>query len=151
MNEMISPLAYEALAIGRRHHWGFQVVDKIELPEEPTYKAGWWLESVVEAPQEAQDRLLALERAGIQVKAIIVAHEAPPLLPAPAPEPKIPSIVSDAKKVALGAGAVLVAVSQVVAVAAAALPLLLFAAVLDPKVIVVLEDGTLMEVVRWSA
>ncbi len=154
MDALISPLAHKALAIGQKHHWGFQVVDKIDIPEEPTYKAGWWLESLQEAPQEAQDRVMALERAGIRVKGIVLAHEAPPLLPAPAPDIKIAPIVSDARKVAVGAGAVLLVASQVVAVAAAAavaMPVLLLAAMVDPKVLVVLEDGTMMEVVRWLA
>jgi len=149
MNNVISPDARKALDVGRKNHYRFRVVGQGDAPTQPTYKSGWWLQTVAEAPRMAQDRLLALNRANIPIKHIVIAHEAPKLLANPEPKKdfKITPILSGIGKV-LG---VLTLASAAAAATAIVAPILLLLSVVlvDPALIVILEDGTWIEVATW--
>lgn len=149
MNTQITRTASQAILVGRRYHWRFRVVGFGEAPEKPVYQSGWWLETIPEAPRMAQDRLLALKRANIPVKHIVIAHEAPKLLANPEPKKdfKITPILSEIGKV-LG---VLTLASAAAAASAIVAPLFLLLSVVlvDPALIVILEDGTWIEVATW--
>jgi hypothetical protein len=93
----------------------------------------------------AQDRLEALQRSGVRFKGFVIAHEAPRLLAAPAPEKH------DFKNSKTGAilpdnGEFLAGMVQAVAFL---ITLIFHAALLDPALIVILEDGTWLEVMTW--
>ncbi len=133
-------------------------MDKLDIPVEPVYEAGWWYETLQEAPREAAASVADLEKAGIPIKAIVIAREAPPLLPVPMPDRQIPTIFPKAGKIALTAGKVLVAgagaavavASVTVAIAGLAIPFMLAAALaIDPRCLCVLQDGTVVEVCTW--
>ncbi len=139
MKTIITKDARDAIAIGRQNHWRFRVVQETD----------GWIYDHTKAPLVVQERLETLRRSGVQFGEVIIAHEAPKVLPAPSVHRKIQiaPILSGLAKV-LGMTAVLAAVAGFVAVAA---PILLLGAVIliDPAVIVVLEDGTWLEVMTW--
>jgi hypothetical protein len=127
MNKIISYEAKRAIAIGRRNHWRFRVVSK--APE--------WVYEEVLAPTVALDRIAVLKRAGVPIKGFVIAHEAPKLLAAPKEEPKPPS------------PQILLDFSPLEEVLKFVGNLFLIAILLDPALIVVLEDGTWLEVMTW--
>lgn len=133
MNAIVpSTLAKEAIAIGFKNHWRFRAV------QETTYKKEWRTETITEAPQTAQERLDALRTAGISFKTILIAHEAPRLLTAPLP-------IKEKKKVE----AVKVDPFPILEVLGFIVTFFFQAILLDPALIVVLEDGTWLEVMTW--
>ena len=100
-----------------------------------------------------------LEKSGFKIQQIVIGHEASKLLAAPAkPVPiKIPK-VKKPKKAPIGIAKVLTAsMKLVVGVVAAAASVMVFVMgtalgtvlLLDPTVIVVLEDGTWLECMSW--
>ena len=99
-----------------------------------------------EIPKTALKRVVTLETAGLKIKQMIVAHEAPPLLTAPEPEKK-PFEMPDLKPT------IDFVVNAVAVVAFGFFYLLGYALItavtLDPALIVVLEDGSWIEVMRW--
>lgn len=146
MNSLITPLQRQALLIGKRHHYSFRAVHDL------TYRKGWVGEQVGEAPEIAQERIADLESGGLRVCEIYVFHEAPRVLPAPKDEPKpqprqdfkntnSPSISSDGLTVI--AGAFVFFVGMMVRA------LFMSFTLIDPACVVRLEDGSLVEVIRW--
>ena len=134
MNAILpSKLARTAVSVGFKNHWRFRVVG------ENAYKDEWVKERVTEAPRKAQDRIVALKRAGIPIKEFVVAHEAPRLLCAPKEEPKVVK-QSKTQTASFPLGEILQFLVYLFI-----LPLTM----LDPALIVVLEDGTWLEVMTW--
>jgi hypothetical protein len=138
MNTLISPLQREAIAEGERHHYRFTAVT------EGNYKVGWVYERVTKAPEIASSRIKTLETARIRVCEILIAHEAPRVLPAPKVETKksdfkIAPILPDLETF-IG-----FAVQAFILFGSLFFQLLL----LDPAIVVVLEDGTWLEVCNY--
>ena len=144
--QLISHEARKAIQVGYENHWRFRVVGIGGVPEKSYYRDEWVYEPT-EAPQSAQDRLDVLKGSGIGIKGFVIAHEAPRLLSAPATAPKkqdfknnqTDGIVPDTSEV----------VSKLVQGFVFFLALIFQAALLDPALIVVLEDGTWLEVMTW--
>ncbi|MBI5954471.1 MAG: hypothetical protein HY865_22670 [Chloroflexi bacterium] len=134
MNTQITRDAQKAVQVGFENHWRFRVVS------ESDYKDQWITERVTEAPVMVQDRVLALKRSGIRIKEFVIAHEAPRLLSAPKVfKTTTPDILPATKTI----------LETLVKGFIFFLTIVLQAAVLDPAVIVVLEDGTEIEVMKW--
>jgi hypothetical protein len=134
MNAIITPLAREALKIGFKNHYRFRVVTK------ESYKREWVTERVEKAPVIAQERLDLLKRSGVRFKSYIVAHEAPRLLCSPVEKPKPVSTPKSTPQFDLSA------LFEIVPLLFGMFFQLLL---LDPAVIVELEDGTWLEVITW--
>lgn len=131
MNAIVpSTLAKKAIAIGFKNHWRFRAV------QETTYKKEWRTETITNAPQTAQDRLQALRTAGITYRTVLIAHEAPRLLAAPLPMKEKKTVETTTP----------FAIFEVMGFI---LAFLFQAILLDPALIVVLEDGTWLEVMTW--
>jgi len=142
MTTLISYEARKAVQVGYDNHWRFRVVGQGDVPERSYYKKEWVYEAV-EAPQKGLDRIETLRRSGISIKGFVVAHEAPKLLTAPAPKKDFknttPVILPDIGKV----------VSSLAMGLLWFMALIFQVALLDPALIVVLEDGTWLEVMTW--
>lgn len=141
--QLITYEARKAVQIGYENHWRFRVVGTGELPKNSYYKDEWVFVPV-EAPQIAHDRLETLKRSGIRFKGFVIAHEAPRVLTAPATIPKkpdfknkdiVPDVGTMVRDLAMGLLFVFSVVFQAV--------------LLDPALIVILEDGTWLEVMTW--
>jgi hypothetical protein len=158
--------AQRAVQWGRERGYWFREVPKPfvgEVLEKPLYREQWWYApwEGEKLPQRSLARLEALSRAGIGVRQVVIAHEAPALLPSGVPpKPLIHLRRQDVEKWALIAGGALGAVGlgaigMVVMLAAAsvvvalAMPLGLAFAFADPAVLAVLEDGSVVEVDSW--
>jgi hypothetical protein len=127
------------LAVGRENRCWFRVLGAMGVIPQPIYKNEWWYlpyEPNINIPEKALKRAEIL-KSKMPIKQMIVAHEAPLLLCAPAPKkkelPEIGSVVGIAFKTA---GAVLLAMLSLVGLAFTT------AATVDPALIVV--------VVRWN-
>ncbi len=132
---ILSKQAQAALQVGFKNHWRFRILGSGDVPASPVYKDSWWLTLAEEIPDDGERRISAIRRAGIPVKAIVMAHEAPKALTA-TPEPQKMSVAqNDANDMLAG---ILWAVA-----------LFFQAALVDPALIVVLEDGTWLEVMTW--
>ena len=136
-----SKQACEAIAVGFQNHWRFRIVN------ENSFKRDWVIETLPEAPQNAQERIQTLKGAGIGITGFVVAHEAPRLLVAPQAVPSVdhpskPVTASDTSNVILPIGEILL---FVLGMFFQMMPLLL----LDPALIAVLDDGTWLEVMTW--
>lgn len=130
MNTIISYQARQAIAIGRKNHWRFSVTEKRDE----------WVYETVEVPQVGLDRIDALRRAGVRINGFVVGHEAPRILTAPKEEKKhdfkiTPVSIPDLSFLFEFAFLIVGAVFRAV--------------LLDPALIVVLEDGTWLEVMNW--
>lgn len=166
MNTMISPTAREVLEKARENHYVFQVVGDYGTPSSPVFKDGWWY--VPEANPIISTNALQrvnLVKAITPIQGYIIAHEAPKMLCPPkekeweAPNPfkakpafaprKVninldwPAVWKATKTVAKVAGTVILWTLYIMAMALQTL------AQVDPKLIVVLEDGTWIEVMTW--
>jgi len=145
MNTIISPEAKRAIDLAYKEHWRFRVIGQGELPKEPSYKDQWWFQPITE-PEKGKDRIAALRRAGVPIKGLVIAHEAPRLLSAPKePDSKIntsiPNLGAPSSDLASGLLMGLVLLGSLV-----------FQALLvDPALIVVLNDDahTWLEVMTW--
>jgi len=144
MNTLISYEARKAVQVGYKNHWRFRVVGQGEVPKESFYRDEWVYEPI-KAPQVAQDRIQTLKQSGIRFKGFVIAHEAPRLLSAPAPKKQdfknnptkeiLPDVEALFGNLINGLLFFFTLIFQV--------------ALLDPALIVVLEDGTWLEVMTW--
>src|SRR5687768_14066312 len=144
--QLITPEARKAILVGRSNHWRFRVLGQGDMPAESFYKDQWVFEphtTVPNIPKEGYPMLDALRRSGVHFKGYVIAHEAPRLLAAPKEAPK-----PDVKKTPD-----ILPATQNFDFFVMLLPLifeLLFRVVLlDPALIVVLEDGTWLQVMTW--
>jgi hypothetical protein len=141
MEQLLSPSALRALKVGQDNHWRFRIVGQGDVPREPVYRDEWWFKALREVPESAVGRLLALRRAGLKFKGVVIAHEAPRQLTAPV-EPKEDFKNTNILPALQDAGAVL---GQIFLFMGS----LMVAAMVDPALIVVLDDGTWVEVMTW--
>jgi hypothetical protein len=143
---IISQQARQAILVGRQHHWRFKVVGQGEPPSQPVYKDEWWFETVHTIPEKGKDRLEALQRARVPFKSMIIAHEAPKLLTAPKEMPKKQESKSSTTPILPAVEAIAVGIVTILLLV---FGLMFRAVLLDPALIVVLEDGTWVEVMTW--
>jgi len=141
--QLITSEARKAIQIGYQNHWRFRVVGRGDVPKNAYYKDEWVFEPI-NSPNVAQDRLKALKQKGICFKGFVIAHEAPRLLTmqtpkVPKPDFKNKDILPDLENlvvnVMFGLGYFFSLLFQMV--------------LLDPALIVILEDGTWLEVMTW--
>lgn len=175
--QLSSPEVMQVLTLGSEKHWGFRVMKDRGVMEEETYKNGlWFIPTDSTQIQRGRNRLEAIQKVA-RVKQVIVAHEAPLLLTASQVTHKPNNPVAHKLKIS-GRGVVIglcastgllvtilaatmlvvlvgAVVASVLAIAGTALaiaPFFLLLSVgllIDPCLIVVLEDGTRIEVMTW--
>lgn len=150
--QLISIEARKAVMLGWQNHMMFRVIDGGEVPHEPYYKDQWWFETLKSEailPLEGEKRLELFRKAGIKIQSVVIAHEAPRILSAPKPVVKEPQKSTTADTL----NNLLPVLATIVAAVGAVLGLfaMLFvrAILIDPALIVVLEDGTWVEVMTW--
>ena len=156
--KIVSQSVMEVMTLSRENHWHVKVVDGTGMIDSPEYWDGWVCEptnlSDSTIPAAALGRVNQILIKNIPIKGFILAHEAPPMLPAPQVKPKplirweeIPwDDIATGMVTALGYGVMAVGA---VAVSALVLPLIAVGVLLDPALIVVLDDGTRVEVASW--
>jgi len=171
---LVSPQVRRVLTLGRQQGWNCTVLGQAPLPGEPVRLGDWLLvpahQDSSPVPTRALERVQAIFAAGLRPKGFVVVHEAPMLLPAPRQDERntlsmsaLPTRFRSGLKAvgtALGAlGTLLVVASglSVLAVAVIALAAILVvpailvvgAAVVDPILVAVTEDGYWIEIDRW--
>ena len=144
MNNLLSPQARLAMSEGRMHHMRFNVVGQGDLPEE-NYRDGWWTEilksdSII--PSEGLPAVKVLKDAGIPIRGMYLQHEAPRLLMTPKPLEKIKTEFPTQTVVGAVLGLLVIVGTVLAWIVVAVLQA-------DPKLIVVLDDGTHLEVATW--
>ena len=144
-----SQYASKAIAAGRKRHMRFRAVNQGEVPSEPFYEDGWWyeiLESESTIPPQGRERIEILKKAGIPIKGMVVAHEAPKLLSAPQEAEK----EQPSRNVSRDLLPVIRGVVEVLGIILAVIGVVFLAALrVDPALIVVLDDGTWLEIMTW--
>lgn len=131
-HQIITPEASRAIHIGREHHYRFRVV------LEHDYQMGWVYdiyESDFETPIAGRARLEVLDNADIKYT-IILVHEHPKLLNAPKHDFKDPECIPQDKVSLIFEGWEPIWDVFVLAI-------------LDPSLIVILYDGTWLEIMTW--
>lgn len=165
---------HRLMALGRERGWGCAVLGRAPLPDTPVRLGPWLIVPVHQDPSLIPDRALervqAIFAAGLRPQGFVLVHEAPRLLTAPAHAaphpwwlPALPPALRPAlRAMALGLGAVAVALIALVGVAFAAaalisaalllaLPALAVGAVaVDPILVAVTGEGDWVEIDRWS-
>lgn len=147
----VSPQAQAALTVSRRYHYSFRVIANNGMITQPLYKNGWWFLPTDDSSPDikACKRIAALKSANIPIAGYIIAHQTTNQLPAPqtapVPQAQQATIHLPWKTVAAVLGGVLTAVFYVTGV----MVVLVAGALLDPAVVVVLSDGTWLEVETW--
>jgi hypothetical protein len=139
-------LTEKALAVGRQNHWRFRVIDHQDLPHKPILKSEWLYvpEEKYNIPLDVQKCIDAIEQAGIPMQGVMIAHEAPRLLAAPIIYKE--SSTDTARDVS---GALELITELLGLFLTGVVYLFSLAMMLDPAAVVVLEDGTWVEVMRW--
>jgi hypothetical protein len=168
-----SPQAQALLDLGKCNGWDSFMLGQAPLPNSPV-RLGKWLLAPAEAdsshiPARTLARVQAIYSAGLRPKGFVIVHEAPLELSAPKEQatssalrlhPLLASaLIGLGRGVVAVAPGVLKAVATTAAVALAAvgaatlvaipLTLLVGAAVLDPILVAVTEDGYWVEIDRW--
>ncbi len=137
---IMSKHARSALQVGFKNHWRFRILGQGEVPAEPVYRGEWWFSPASKVPQAALGRVRALKRSNIPIKGYVLAHEAPKALQAPKIETS--PVTPPSQQSTAAANFLLEGLLLMVGV--------IFQAMLvDPAFIVVLEDGTWLEVCTW--
>lgn len=150
MNQIISQDLVKTFQVAEDNHYLFRVIGQGDLPEAPIYRDGWWLGTVTEVPREGIERVEKLKRAGVRIKGFVVAHETPKLLMGAEPVKKYDFKVLKGIVTTLGIfGGVLLVIPTLLAGIANTAVLLFAMVLIDPALIVVLEDGTWVEVATW--
>lgn len=143
--------ALKAIKIGCVNHMWFKVVGCGGFPHEPYYKDEWWFVPLKPGeiiPPEGEIRLELLRGAGVRIKGLVIAHEAPKVLPAPKPGDK------EKQKTNTATSSTLLPILEVITAVLGAIfmvfgMILIRAILIDPALIVVLEDGTWLEIMTW--
>jgi hypothetical protein len=149
-----SDVAQKAIEAGCRNHHRFRVVGSGGVPEKPFYQGGWWFEPVREPPA-GKEILDVLKRSGVVYKGIVVAHEVT-LVEVPEKQetktedfkihPNNPSIPNELAVADILGSALAVFGSVLLVVVPVFLELFVQMILIDPAVIVVLEDNTWLEI-----
>lgn len=142
----LSTHSRQVLKIGRNQGWKFNYLGKAPLPDRPVHLGEWLiipaLQDSSHIPPRAMERIQAVYASGYQPAGWLVIHEAPKLLEAPKTiEPKKPKLGRVL--------AVLGGVAAIAGLAAAILPLLGAAAVVDPILVLVTPEMDWIEIDRW--
>ncbi len=162
-----SETAVKAVVVGLKERKTFRPMTQRGLITEPFYADEWWYEPYEQSksvvPAEAMRRVELLRSNGIGIKGMVIAHEAPLILMAPEHDRQVwrtrnaltvavfTLLAGVAVVVAIAVATPVAVVAAPVATSALSLPMLLTTAVLvDPALVVVLEDGTWLEVCRWD-
>jgi hypothetical protein len=138
-----------ALEMADEEHWDFRVLGTEGMLDDPLYRDEWWfipLDSEMIIPQRALKRVEAIQNLGIRTQGLIVAHEAPLLLNEPQ-KPKLVIQHDELEQMIVQFANFVMEVARIFGL------IVLFSlssiVMLDPALIVVLEDGTWVEVMRW--
>jgi hypothetical protein len=170
----VSPQTQQLVTLGREQGWNCAVLGQAPIPNEPVRLGDWLIvpahQDSSPVPVRAIGRVQAIFAAGLRPKGFVVVHEAPMLLPAPVqdqPNTLRLSVLPDQFKSGLkvvgtvlgvlatflvaATGLVLLAVAAVSLAVILAVPVALMvgAAVIDPILVVVTEDGYWIEIDRW--
>jgi len=141
-----STAARQVFTIGRQQGWMFNYLGKAPIPERPIHIKDWLiipaLQDNSEIPPRAMERIQAIYASGYQPAGWVVIHEAPKLLEAPK------SIETNKPKLWKYL-AVLGGVAALGGLAAAIIPLLGAAAVVDPILVLVTPELDWIEIDRW--
>jgi len=172
--ETVSADTRRVLILGRNNGWRFHLLGLAEMPEEMVRIGDWMIVPAIEdsSPilRRTYERIQAIYADGVRPKGFVVVHEAPKLLATPQGAKlkpnrggelweKIRSNLTPAKAAmgiaAVGtaavAGAAAMAVILAAMAAAVTLPVLFLGALaIDPIVVAVMEDGSWIEIDRWS-
>jgi hypothetical protein len=147
-----SRYATEALSVARSNGMTMRVVGQGDVPLEPFYLDEWWysrLTAESTIPAEGVRRIQALVKEGVPIDCLMIRHEAPRLLTAPKEEKQAVKEKDDAD-VTFSALPVLQAILGVLGAVLAVFGFIFIMAIrLDPAILVVLPDGTWLEVVTW--
>jgi hypothetical protein len=155
--------AEELVNLGKRHAWQVRTMGRAPVLQQPVYVNGWWLIPVGEddsrIPKRAQKRVATIYASGLRPRDFVVAHQAPAVLTArgqalPAGPRTTGAASDDPDKSTLHDLQPLVKCLTAIAkamMAVLALSGLLIAAVVDPILIAVTEDGYWVEIDRWWA
>src|SRR6266496_4739773 len=145
-----SDAARKAIEAGRHNHYRFRVIGSGEVPEKSFYQGAWWFEPVREPPA-GKEILDVLKRSGVAYKGIVVAHEVT-LVEVPEKQEtkkedfKVhqnnPSIPNELPVADILGSALTVFGSALLVVVPVLLELFVQMILIDPAVIVVLEDNT---------
>lgn len=166
---LITPQAKHALDVARENHKRFRVLEKTGEISSPVRIGNWVYAPTTAAiiPADAKNRIELILKSGLNPTQIIMGHElveVPQLpgpvvtKPAPLTVPKInineikisPETEQAIKQALVTTGKVAIEVAKIAAVGTG---LVLYGMALalaaDPSVIVVLEDGSWVEVLSW--
>ncbi|MFC1879101.1 hypothetical protein ACFLZW_04240 [Chloroflexota bacterium] len=139
----------QVVALAKNNHWGFRVLGYGDVITSPVYHNQWWFVPAEQddstIPGRATNRVQAILDAGHKIQGVIVAHEAPKLLQ-DSRQANMDILTGQHVKDAVG---VLVRVVTTAATFFGYLFAFGLLALVDPALIVVLEDGTWVEVMRW--
>jgi hypothetical protein len=147
-----SRYATEALTVARRNGMTMRVVGQGDVPLEPFYRDEWWYSRVSAEstlPAKAVKRIETLVKEGIEIKGLVIRHEAPRLLTTPKEEKQVKRKRPDAY-VPFDALPLLATILGALGAVLAVFGYIFVMAIqLDPALIAVLPDGTWLEVVTW--
>ena len=171
---LVSPETRQLVELGRQKGWDSNVLGRASLPSAPV-RLGDWL--IVPAhldsspiPERALQRVQSVFEAGLRPKGFVLVHEAPKLLPGPTQDQNdtlriyaLPDNIANVLKVvgsALGilalflvgaAGLMILALAAATLATILVLPAILAvgAALVDPILVAVTEDGYWIEIDRW--
>jgi hypothetical protein len=171
---MLSPQTRQLTTLGRQQGWNSAVLGQAPLPTEPVRLGDWLIvpahQDSSPVPARALARVQAIFAAGLRPKGFVVVHEAPKLLPAPVQDQPdtlqmsaLPAHLRSTLKVAsiavgvlgtlavVASGLAILAVAAISLAAVLALPAILVvgAAVVDPILVAVTDDGYWIEIDRW--
>lgn len=168
--QFVSSEAQDVLTLGREHWWGFRVAEGHGIFPQETYQLNWWYVPTNDSIQmpEADKRIEAIKK-DHEILQVVIAHEAPPLLGAPQNPSEEPTRRLGVKNPLLGVVAGLGAIIMVGVSLFAVFSMMYFllkyiipimglflmvgvlgvGVLIDPAVIVVLKEGSRIEVIRW--
>ena len=159
-SSVLSPAVGQLLAVGRAHMWPFQPLGQAPMLQEPIRLGDWLLvpaqQDSAPIPARAMARIQAIYAAGARPQGFVVVHETPMLLKAPAetsPRPQDATLPVGTAVANAVASDVLSAVAGVLsAFVSVILPamFLVAAAMVDPILVAVTEDGYWIEIDRWK-
>lgn len=154
---------------GREKGWGFRVAEGVGVITEEIYDDGWWYLPLDCTQKTRADKRIEEVKNNFKIQQVIIAHQAPLLLCPPQKTKEKP--VEKTKRINVGktalyvtgglvagAGVIVAAVTIAIAMMYLIVPLMMGLAIValfglgvlvDPVAIVVLEDGTRVEVMRW--
>ena len=153
----LSPETRKLVTLGQRHYWPFQVLGKAPMVQEPVRLGDWLLipaqDDSSKIPERAMKRIQAIFAAGIRPQGFVLVHEAPKLLKAPVTpkeQPKAPPVTTSSPHSTTDFASTLA--TGFAAMASMVFPMLFFvvaAALADPILVAVTEDGYWIEIDRW--